>query len=351
MVASIIILALVAVILVLVTFQLLRQQGRILLRLDALEKGLDGAKPSEPQGLPIGTPVPDFQLRDIASNHVAFSSFRGKRVLLLYWNPECGFCDMSAADLAKMQPGLKKSNTELVFLSFGTVDANKKLLDEHGLSCPVLLVEEGKPSAEATAAAEKVFAMCGTPAACLIDEEGLVAGPLAIGTDEVLRTARECVKATVRKLPLTQSRIEREGLKPGVHAPSFSLPSIDGKTVSLEEFRGQKVLLVFSDPQCGPCDELAPHLVGFHRKHRNNGLAVVMVGRGNEEQNRKKVADFGVEFPVVLQERWKLSKEYGIFATPVAFLISKDGVILKHVARGADEIMQLARESVASGKE
>jgi hypothetical protein len=46
----------------------------------------------------------------------------------------------------------------------------------------------------------------------------------------------------------------------------------------------------------------------------------------------------------MLQERWKLSKEYGIFATPVAFLIDENGVIARNVSQGTDEILALARE-------
>ena len=105
--------------------------------------------------------------------------------------------------------------------------------------------------------------------------------------------------------------------------------------------------MVFTDPQCGPCDELAPDLVRLDRKHGNNGLAVIMVGRGDAEQNKKKASEHGIRFPVVLQERWKLSREYGIFATPVAFLIGKDGVIMRNVAKGPDQIMALARAALA----
>jgi hypothetical protein len=46
----------------------------------------------------------------------------------------------------------------------------------------------------------------------------------------------------------------------------------------------------------------------------------------------------------VLQEKWKLSKEYGIFATPAAILIGRDGVIAKDVAVGPDAILALARD-------
>src|SRR5437016_12121734 len=113
--------------------------------------------------------------------------------------------------------------------------------------------------------------------------------------------------------------------------------------VSLEEYRGRQVLLVFSDPHCRPCDELAPHLVRLHRNHSNNGLALILVGRGDPGENRRKAEQHGFQFPIVLQEKWKLSKEYGIFATPVAFLIREDGVIAKDVAVGTDAILTLAR--------
>jgi peroxiredoxin len=148
--------------------------------------------------------------------------------------------------------------------------------------------------------------------------------------------------------PLSESRIVRDGLKAGTPAPGFSLPDIHGGTVSLDQFRGRRVLLVFSDPQCGPCDALAPKLVRFHRKHGNNALSVIMIGRGDLEENKKKAMEHGIAFPVVLQERWKLSRQYGIFATPAGFLIGQDGVLVRNVAVGPDEVVALAREGAAS---
>jgi hypothetical protein len=52
-----------------------------------------------------------------------------------------------------------------------------------------------------------------------------------------------------------------------------------------------------------------------------------------------------------MQEKWRLSKEYGIFSTPVAFLLDEDGVITKDVAIGPDAIMALAQEGLRAGKE
>jgi hypothetical protein len=68
-----------------------------------------------------------------------------------------------------------------------------------------------------------------------------------------------------------------------------------------------------------------------------------MVGRGDAGENRKKAKQNRFDFPVVLQRQWELSKQYGIFATPVAFLISEEGVIAKDVAIGPDAILELAQ--------
>jgi len=75
-----------------------------------------------------------------------------------------------------------------------------------------------------------------------------------------------------------------------------------------------------------------------------------VVARGNVEENRRKAEEYGFEFPVVLQERWKLSKEYGIFVVPVAFLIDEDGVIARDVARGVHEILALVPQGLAVGR-
>jgi peroxiredoxin len=148
--------------------------------------------------------------------------------------------------------------------------------------------------------------------------------------------------------PLAESRLERDGLKPGTLAPSFALQDLDGRLVSLQDFRGRRVLLAFTDPKCGPCDQLLPRLAQVHREHGDEALAMLVVGRGELEANRQKVVRHGVDFPVVLQDEWKLSKQYGIFATPVAFLIDHEGVIDRGVARGVQEILSLASEMSAA---
>ena len=339
-------------------YQLVKQQGRILLRLDKLENGSEVAhsvhENAESQAAPdefLGTNFPLFKFPDLSGKTVALEDFRGKQLLLVNWNFECGFCDLIAPDLARLQPSLDKQNVRLVLLSYGDSESNRKQAREHGLNCPILLPKD--------ADRPKPFEHQGTPVAYLLDETGRVARPLASGADQVVELAKqlstsgassEAANGKRKKLhserPLAESSIERNGLKAGTAAPVFRLPDLQGKPVSLEEYRGRRVLLVFSDPHCGPCDELAPELARFDQQHSGNGLGLVLIGRGNADENRQKAAKFGIKFPVVLQDKWKLSKEYGIFATPVAFLVNEKGLIARDVAVGKDAILALAEEGL-----
>ena len=61
----------------------------------------------------------DFRLPDVEGNTVALSDFRGHRALLVYWNPQCGFCDMVTEDLARMESRFRDKNVELILLAYG----------------------------------------------------------------------------------------------------------------------------------------------------------------------------------------------------------------------------------------
>lgn len=144
-----------------------------------------------------------------------------------------------------------------------------------------------------------------------------------------------------RRPPASQRPVERSGLEAGTPAPAFELPTLGEGRLSLDDYRGRRVLLVFSDPDCGPCGELAPHLERIHRARSN--LDVVMVSR-NAERTRAKVAEQGLSFPVVLQRRWEISRRFGMLAFPVGYLIDEQGVIAAPVAAGPGAVLALAGE-------
>jgi peroxiredoxin len=350
--------ALVAAGLAAVLYQLVRQQGRLLLRLDHVERrlgldprrslALDADPAGDPasSGLAVGTEMPAFELPDLEGRSVTLEQLRGRRALLVHWSARCGFCAQIASELAALAPQLDRSGVRLLLIGHGPAADEEELAREHGLEGSLLIAGQGSTDLEA-------FAGLGTPSAYLLDAEGRVAEPLAIGAIQVPALARLAAGVSEEEgprktrlpgeRPLAESRIERNGLSAGTPAPVFELPEVRGGTVSLSEHRGRKVLLIFSDPHCGPCGKLAPHLIRLHEEHRNNGLDLLLVGRGEIEENRRYATEQGFEFPVVVQRRWELSKQYGIFATPVGFLIGEDGVIARNVARGYDEILSLVK--------
>src|SRR5262249_17487048 len=136
---------------------------------------------------------------------------------------------------------------------------------------------------------------------------------------------------------LSASRLNRSGLKAGTPAPAFHLPRLDGSEVSLEDYRGRRLLLVFSDPGCGPCERLAPYLEQLHR--RRPDLSIVMISRGDVEANLRKVDQLGLTFPVLLQKSWEVSRLYAMFATPIAYLIDEQGLTVADVVKGVEAIL------------
>jgi methylamine dehydrogenase accessory protein MauD len=128
----------------------------------------------------------------------------------------------------------------------------------------------------------------------------------------------------------------RDGLRLGRKAPDFTLPSAAGGDQSLRDFRGRKVLLVFTQSGCGPCRAIAPEL---RRVHDQGEYQVVVVNNGAPEETRRWAADVGAPFPVLAQERFSLSKQYQVFATPFAFVLDEKGAITsKGIAGSAQHL-------------
>jgi len=143
---------------------------------------------------------------------------------------------------------------------------------------------------------------------------------------------------------LAGSRLNRNGLTPGTKAPDFRLPRVDGGMLALAEYRGRRLLLVFSSPDCQPCALLVPQL---QRAWANSDIDIVMVSRGDVEINRRKITQQVLTFPVVLQRHWEISVAYGKFVTPMAYLIDERGVIASNVAVGVQPILDLLATGVS----
>jgi peroxiredoxin len=330
-------------------YQLFLQNGRLQLRLGALEEELRAQEiiPEDGEallkGLPVGSLLNDFELPLLAGGTMTLSEWRGKKVLLIFFNPSCGYCMQMLPKLTALPPNADGRTPVPLIISTGDVEENRRLFEKYRIPHAVLL-QEGSEVAT-------LYRALGTPMGYLVDERGQTATELLKGGDGLLALlgvrdySTQAEKGSSNgkgrrgfSRSLTGSKITREGLKAGVRAPDFTLPRVDGGELSLREYLGQRVLLVFSDPQCGPCQQLAPKLENLHRR---GDIQVLMISRGTVEANREKVTEHGLTFPVVLQKHWEISREYGIFATPVGYLINEKGILATNVALGEGSILNL----------
>jgi peroxiredoxin len=337
-------------------YQLVRQNGRILLRLEAIEKqlGCHSAKQQKsarsPEGLALGGAAPDFELPDLAGARHRLSEFRGKDLLLIFFNPKCGFCTKMAADLAALSPHGGDGRAVPIVVTTGDADENQRLIEQFGIRCVVLVQNEMEVASK--------YRAQGTPMGYRIDREGRIASDLAVGAEALVKLAdltaplpsaagtkqNGSIHKGKGKQPdpsLAKSKLNRSGLKAGTVAPDFSLPCLSGGQLALADFRGRRVLLVFSDPNCGPCDQLAPLLQELHIERPD--LAVLVISRRDAEATAAKAAALGLTFPIVMQRQWEISKEYGMFATPIGYLIDEQGIVVKDIAVGVQPILALAQ--------
>ena len=87
-------------------WQLLRQNGRLLLQIESLEERLNEMEFAEepaPEGLPVGSPAPGFELPDLAGTRRTLAQFRPQPLLLIFFNPDCGFCRDLAPKLVELE--------------------------------------------------------------------------------------------------------------------------------------------------------------------------------------------------------------------------------------------------------
>jgi peroxiredoxin len=270
----------------------------------------------------------------------------GQPVVLVFFSPECAYSRRFAPELGR----LPENAPAPVVITHGDAAENRALASENGWTCPVLLDDAWQ--------VVDAYNAIGTPSAYLIDGHGRIASSLAVGQEAILVLFEPLIyspdveqqklldsarAAGLRVRDTSESRINREGLKAGEDAPTFVLPDLDGRPRSLLDYRGTKVLLVFSEPGCSPCEVLMRDIVPLFAHDPDDGLQLLVVSRGDPDVNRQDGEYGGFGVPVLLQRGREISKQYGIFATPAGYLIDEQGVIEQDVAVGPLSILELAR--------
>jgi peroxiredoxin len=130
-------------------------------------------------------------------------------------------------------------------------------------------------------------------------------------------------------------------LKPGDPAPDFSLPDLDGSTVSRVDYMDRPLAVVFSCCHC-------PYVIAW--EDRINDIARAYDGRGglvainsnagylgdSPDDMRRRAEEKGFVFPFLYDESQEVARAYGAARTPEAFVFDADGRLVYHGAPDSD---------------
>lgn len=137
-----------------------------------------------------------------------------------------------------------------------------------------------------------------------------------------------------------------EGLPVGAPAPSFSLSSISGDAVTLDDLLGygKSVLLLFVSPNCYPCETLLPILKSWERDYADQ-LTIALLSKGTLKDNQERVEKYGARH-LLLQGEHSVAEDYQTTWTPAAVFVSRYGTIASRMAYGDEAIRALVAETV-----
>lgn len=298
---------------------LLRQNGRLLLRVEALEKAARTGNPlTEPvdpnaAGLPLGTPAPAFATAGADGETLTLDDLLspGVPALLLFTDHNCGPCQAMAPQIADWR------TEHADRLTVETVEGDREVFG--------------------------AFDVVPTPSAVLIGADGLMASAVASGEQNI----RALVDRTLERPTVVQVPSARVPSPPapsapaapaapaiGSPAPALELPDVDGNTVELTSFRGREAVVMFWNPGCGFCRDMLPELLEWESEPPPGAPQVLFVSSGGADANR----EMGLRSPVLLDESMTAMHAFGATGTPMAMRLDSRGRIAAPLAVGAPAV-------------
>jgi peroxiredoxin len=326
-------------------FHLFKQHGRLLVRMDELEKYIAAApataqRPHDPalQGLPLGAPAPGFELPTLAGESLALDNLHeGKPAVLIFSDSNCGPCTALLPEIGRWQREYE-DKVRIVLISRGSEKANRAKAKHHGIRS--VLVQKDQEVAE-------LFRASGTPAAVLVRADGAIGSRIANGSEAITTLVATAVGGPLpvaatsgvngRGKVLPMPVMAHGGLPIGEVAPPVSLPDLSGRTVSLSDFKGGKTLVLFWNPGCGFCQRMLPDLKDWEENRSNGAPELILISIGTVEANQK----MGLRSPVLLDAQSRLRGQFRGSATPSGVLVDADGKIASELVVGAADVFAL----------
>jgi thiol-disulfide isomerase/thioredoxin len=137
------------------------------------------------------------------------------------------------------------------------------------------------------------------------------------------------------------------GLEVGRQAPSFRLVDLDGRQVTLDQFRGRVVMLDFWATWCGPCRQSMPVLENLQKEFHGNLSLLAINLRESPEEVRNYVKLRNIRSTVLLDLDGKVGQSYRSDSIPMQVLVDQQGTI-RHIQIGfAPAVQQTLRAEIS----
>jgi peroxiredoxin len=141
----------------------------------------------------------------------------------------------------------------------------------------------------------------------------------------------------------------------GKRAPEFNLRSVDGKKVSLSDYKGKAVLINFWATWCAPCKIEMPWLVALRSQYAPQGFEILGVNEDDAGTPRAKLAKFGQEqglnYPLLVGDDAMSRKYGGVEFLPTSYFVGRDGKIVAETAGlvSKSEVEASIKKALAAG--
>ncbi|HEY9161586.1 MAG TPA: TlpA disulfide reductase family protein [Desulfomonilia bacterium] len=128
-------------------------------------------------------------------------------------------------------------------------------------------------------------------------------------------------------------------------APDFTLQDMNGKSVSLNSFKGKNVLLYFTTTWCPYCKKEVPELKEMHKKYK--GKLEIMAIDMNESKAKVSsyIEKYQIPYTTLLDSDGSVGIDYSVRGVPTKILIGKDGRVFCYMCRDLpNQIEELLRK-------
>ncbi len=157
---------------------------------------------------------------------------------------------------------------------------------------------------------------------------------LAAGLVWIFLSADKTGASTAGRIPVPQK---------GFFAPDISLATPGGEKISLAQLRGKAVILNLWATWCPPCRAEMPAIEKYYELYRDQGLVVLGVNETAQEYNPLDivpfVSEYGLTFPILLDETGEVARKYNLHYLPSSFFINRDATIEEVVVGPVSEAL------------